>query len=327
MARRSHKMIGANDNVRGTGMPSQANSITAPSARVFVSCEDSLPATTVQDIIGSTAFIDNAVSTDNQISAGDDAYSLNIGALPPSNQVAGNPATWSDPAGSDWIYFAVIRAKVNPSDPFDGYAVYLEQLISGNDASVRIFPYMMTFRDNREAPIKEVFTRNIDTDDWSWMWNGGDPASGLGWTCDHCEGWNLVDGQVYSVGGAREGDWLYHYFNGKLVGRVNVREAYAGTYPNPAPVDRELGGDISIWENFDGGQGIELTHSGYSGVGCIDYNGDQTVGHYPSDHYGTAQFIFAGGLPSQESIEYNMNLMKEEWIKNNKILPPEWMTL
>ena len=326
MARRTHKMIGANDSVRGTGMPSQANSITAPSSKVFVTYEDSLPATTVQDIINNTAFIDNAVSTDNQISAGDDDYSLNIGSLP-GGQVGGKPAIWVDPVGDDWLYFGVMRAKVDPALPSSGYAVYLQHAIS-NDHALRIFPYMMLFRDSSGSPYKEVVARNIDTEDWSWMWNGSsNPASGNGWYCDNCEGWNLVEDQVYSIGGARRGDWMEHYFDGELVGRVNVRDAFAGTAPNPPSNGRETDGDIAAWEGFDGGGGLELTHSGYSDVGCIDYNGDQMVGHYPADHYGIHQFVFAGGLPSQENIEYWMDWMKEEWQKGNKIAPPEWMTL
>lgn len=325
MPRRTHKMIGANNTVRGTGVPSQANSITSPSIKLFSPVEDGLPTSTIDDVIGATPFINTAVSTDCLIEAGSDAFSYKVGSAP-GGQVGGNPAQWTDPATNDWLYFAVMRAIKDPAVAHSGYAVYIEisSIASGN---VRIFPYMMRFRDDTSVPIKEAFTRNILTDDWSWVWNGGDSASGLGWECDHCEGWNLVDGEVYSIGGARRGDVMEHYFDGALVGSVNVRDAFAGNVLNKDASGQEEGGDITVWENHDGGESIELTHSGHSGAGCIDVNGDQIVGHYPAEWYGIAQFVFSGGLPVQESIEEGMRYMKEKWTHGDKIIYPEWITL
>lgn len=302
-------MMANRPDVTETGLGiTQLNSLVSSVIKVYVPFMDTLPSTTVEDIIAESAFIDTAQSTDCQISQGDDSNSLNVGSLPPSNSVDGDPANWADPEGKDWLYFLVGRAKVDPGDSDSGYAIYLETNISEN-ASLRVFPYMCRFRDNTEIPVVEVYCSDLNGNH-SWQNNGGDEASGLGWECDYCAGWNLVEDQVYSIAAARRGDMLEHYFDGVLVGRVNVGNTDIAT----------------TWDSFDGGTGLELTHSGYTGSGCTADSPTGTVGHYPADFYGIAQFVFST-LPPQADLENAMAWMKAKMQTGDKPIWPRWVCL
>lgn len=312
-SRRSHKQIGANNSVTDNGTMTQANSISSPSLRHFVSFEESLPSTTVADIKKGVTFCDNTVDTDIDISAGIDSSSIRFGSE--TGGVGVTTQAWDAPGTDDWLFFAVIRAIEDPSTPGNGYACYIE--IGGKD--IGIFPYMMRFEDiDGTGTSRPVYTKDLEGN-WNYAFNGlpdpGIPSASFGgWWCDNCTGWNLVDGEVYSIGGCKRGDWLEHYFDGQLVGRINVAEFAEGN-----------GFSTGKWDNWTPANDLETSHSGYSGVGCNDSEVVSTIGHWPSEYYGLMMSIFADGTP--DDIEEAMQWMKTQWLAGNKVVWPGWVSL
>lgn len=311
MARRTHRMRAKNPNASNFSNLAQGISITSPSLKRFPAFEDSLPSTTIADVKTGADFIDTSLTSDVAIGAGGDSYSMNVGST--TGNVGVSPANWAAPGNNDWLFFAVIRAIEDPSNPGSGYACYID--IDG----LGVFPYMMRFENISSGGVnRPVYTKDL-SGNWNYQFNGvedpGYPVTGFGgWWCDNCQGWNLVDGQVYSIGGAKRGDWMEHYFDNKLVGKINV-EDFAQTY----------GFDTNRWRNWTPPAGLETSHSGWSGVGCNKDEVVHTIGHYPSDYYGMLQHVFSDGLPND--IEEAMQWMKEQWTAGNKVIWPGWVTL
>lgn len=304
-------MIAAGDH-RSTASPTQANSLTAPCAKVFVSCEESVPAATLEDIVNTTDFIIAADSCGGNctLTAGQDAHSIRVGSPPTDDAVDGDPANWIDPAGKDWLYVQIAAPTDEDDASSPSRAVYIETYsASGSGAGLFIYAMRCLFISQ-----DIVIPRNIA---YCADLNGNlytTPGTNVN-DIDYCQGFNMENGEIHSVAGARRGDWLEHYVNGRLVGKVNVIE-YAAEVNSVSMV--------SDWENWDGGLGIELTHAPHTGNGCAS---QRTQGHARADWYGVQQYVFADGLPSQASIEAGMNRMKEEWSEGNKIINPEWMTI
>jgi hypothetical protein len=304
---RTHKMISVRDDLLDNGVMTQANSIGG-CVKVFVPCEESVPASSIEDIINSTAFITAAASCGGNctLTAGQDSYSIRVGSAPPDSNLNGDPAAWVDPSGKDWMYFAVM-APTDEGDATDkaSRAVYIEQALTG--AALRLFPYRCTFR-TATAPVDDVECRNL-----SGVFDGVTPLNSF--NCDYCEGLNFNDGEIHTVAAVKRGNLLEHYVDNALVGRVDVA-GYAD--------EQGKSTILTEWNNFNGGDGIELNHSGYSGGGC---SADESVGHARADWYGVAQFVFQDGAPIQKKIEHSMSRMEEEWTTGNKAIYPGFSVL
>lgn len=338
-------MIAANPDATDNGRMTQANSITAPCVRHYLSCEETGGTiNTLTDIKKATVMLDKtnpAHSGGVTIEAGA-TNSVRVAAWTSAGRAT--EAAWDAPGNLDYLALACCKSRIDSgsSDTWDGGCV---SLYIGKEHQIKIHPYFAAF-----------------------VSSGGIGSGKQAPTLTQNDLMRRPDGQNYVVGALRRGGTLGHWVDSVLRDLQETRDKCVAQdaleSTGPGPTDH-----TDYWDDFTPEQFIGLSHSAYNAtpylcpdnaspgsVECGEYlsafptipvnyhhfmsvrssgksehaqgswiAGDGNAGsitEFAQDYFGILFCIFTDGAPSDAVIKEAMGFIAEEWPADNKVIPP-----
>jgi hypothetical protein len=236
---------------------SQANSLTAPCLRHFISCEETGTITQLTDIKKAAVVLDstNPANTGDIIMAeGDDpGVTVSLKSWHGGSNVE-TEFTWDAPLDKDFLIMAIGRAKIDPTkpvldpNPYYGGAIsfYFSSNDGANQPELKIHPYFTAFTpaggDQFSTPYyAPMMRRNAD--------------------------------QVYAVCGVKRGDYIEHWVDGVKRGELEVASRLE--QQDAFNAAGGLGGTtgLSSFRNFTTGSSSFFTgHAAYDAIPPVVYN-------------------------------------------------------
>ena len=307
----THKMLAASGKENTAQITDQASTLSG-NTKAFFDCNESYPVTATVDVVGGALTIDNVTGGNTVGDGSEDGVNVSILSTPDGEHITGG--NWPDPGTDDYIMLVCGKSVDAGNDVDDNGAISFYFGERGNGA-MRVQPYYASFMD--------------DTDlDCLWKADLATP---------YCETYQRrTVGADYMFAGVKRGNYMEHYAEGAMTGRVDI-VSHADGFLADKWLNQVNRGAIFQCGHSSYGKRRLCTQQFIDFCACLvlgePLNGSfepippntGSIIDYPQDFYGFVVHVFPNGMPSQSEIENGMKWMKPRWLAGDKVIYPGWM--